>query len=605
MNPISQNPILQKNLQAYCSRYPNDQKRIFEIVLRQVSDRPKLDGFDYPEPAKDYRCRLCFIVNCFSPDLWQKVVEGWRSDAHFIVEQNRDAIAVIFQTIDIEKYLLNQNFHFFFDYKDEEIIAPMQRILRHTMYAGKLMLSQVITPNHTEGLKTHYVDYARSFNQVLRKTIEHVYFNFGHIDDSIEGLRATFDNFYRIKGSLGITELENIHKGKAFVVVGAGPSLDHDIKLLAEHQDKYIIVAVDAAIKPLLAAGCRIDYVSTIERYNGFQEEFFRGIPKLNADLICYPVVSKDVIALYPDQVRMAYRNYAWFAYFEKNWPLGIFESGGSASHLAARAALHMGAAFIILVGCDMTYEEKIDDQAQKTYRSHCLSTAYPEWNRYKSEEEIRGAEEFYGFYDVEANDGTQVKTHQIYHQWAKEYSTFVMTYGMENKVLTAAKKGIKTPRLLYIPFPEIIECLPTINTEKKSPTNEREMAPIGHETIFQSLEGIYRTVTRALSALDHLLEASEIKTPEILKLCYQSLYEKMAHDTFFTAFIVQNCAMEFFRAEIAYYNVPDGDFGDEHYLDRVKALRMIFLVLEDITRKTLKVVEPFTEKEETHVCAK
>lgn len=548
-------------------------------------------------PLGEYRCRLCFLVCLFSPAYWERIRESWKSDYYFIVEPNKEALTYFFHHIDLTPWLTSDKFHFFLGYDHEEVVAPIQRTLRQTVFAGKLMLSQVLVPGAEDKVDPQWSPYAHGFNALLRQTIDHIYFNFGNIDDSIEGFRATLENFDRMKQSGGITELENLHKDKAIAVIGAGPSLDHDLELLAKHQDKLIIIAVDAAIKPLLKAGIRIDYVSTIERFNGMQEKFFEEIPSLEADLICYPVVSKDVIKLYPGIVRFAYRNYAWYAYFEKNWPLGILESGGSASHLAARLAHHMGAAYILLIGCDMTYEKHPE---KEEYRSHCKNTAYPDWDRYKTEAEIRGAAEFFGFHDVESQCGELVKTNTVYHQWAKEYSTMIMSYGLKDRVISTSKYGIKTPRLIYMPLSEIVTELHPIDVSRVSPMNSRAMSQIDHENMLKNLEGIYSLVTGAIASLDLLQQNLDVKNPQILKLCQQSLYEKLAHDTFFTAFIIQNSAMEFFRQESCYYAVPEGELDDEHYSLRISQLKKLYEILENVTRKTIATIQKATT--ESHV---
>lgn len=586
------NTTLVRNLEAYLFRYPHDQKRIFNIVLREIEKPPKIDNFTCAEPNKEYRARLCFIVNLMSPKLWEECIQKWKSDAYFIIETNPDAIALSFQTHDLTGFIRRPGFNFFLGYQGEDVIAPLQRVLRQTAYAGKLYLSQVLYPNLGEGVEELYVDYATHFNDILRKTVDHVFFNFGHIDDSIEGLRATFQNSARIKTSGGITEIEGIHKGKPFVVVGAGPSLDHDLDLLVQNQDKFIIVAVDASVKPLLKAGCRVDYAASIERYGGgAQVEFLRDLPKdLETELVAYPVVHRDVLSHWPGTVRFAYRNYAWFAYFERNWPMGILESGGSASHLATRLALHLGASDIFLIGCDMTYEQNPD--GSQSFRSHCKGTPFPEWDRYKSEDEIRSDKEFCGFYDVEANDGSQAKTHTVYHQWAKEYSSMVVTQKMEGRLYSTSAKGVKTPRVTYVPFKEVCEAHSKIDIKRITPGNWRPMAKIGHETLLENLRGIDALIHETRDSLGTLLNNIAVKKPELLELAQKCLYEKLAHDTLFTAFIIQNSAMEFFRTENKVFAVPEGPLDDENYPRRVAALYNLFSVLVNISEKTVQVVE-------------
>jgi hypothetical protein len=589
---LVKNSILVDNMTAYLARYPEDQRRIFDIVLRPIENPPKITGFTLAEPGKDYRARLCFIASIMSPEFWLQTQKLWKADAYFIVESNKDAIAQAFQTVDFKDLILNPAFHFYLGYEGDDIIAPLQRVLRQTLYAGKLYLSQVITPNRSEGIEDRFVTYAENFNVLLRKTVEHVFFNFGNINDSIEGLRASFQNFKKIQSSGGIRELENLYQDRSIVVVGAGPSLDQDLALLAENQDRFVIVAVDAAVKPLLSAGCRVDYAVTIERYQGgLQEEFFEGLPTLETELVVFPVVHPKVIDKWPGPVRFTYRNYAWFAYFEKQCPRGILESGGSASHLATKLALHMGASKVYLIGCDMSYEKHEKEEA---YRSHCRSTAFPGWNAYRTEEEIRSSKEFYGFYDVEANDGSQVKTHTIYHQWAKEYGTLILANQAEGKIFSTAAKGVKVAKMPYHPLKDIVEMSPQLALPilKKVPAPEASATALDHETLYENVKGLFDHFHLAAIALEDLLLTPEIKRPDIYELAYRIFYSKVSGDTFFTAFVVQNCAMEFFRTENKLYAAPEGPIDDEHYESRCRALYDLFRVLLVITQKTLEVID-------------
>lgn len=587
------NQILINNLSAYLSRYPEDQRRLFDIVLRKIENPPKIEGFKMPSEPASYRCRLCFIASIMSPEFWAETHKLWKADAYFIIESNPDAVAHAFQTIGFSGMIRNPAFHFYLGYEEEEVIAPLQRTLRQTQLAGKLYLSYVIAPNRDEGIEEKYAAYADNFNQLLRKTIEHVYFNFGNLNDSVEGVRATFANLDRIKHSGGVTELEGIHKGKPIVVVGAGPSLDLDLDLLVQNQNKFVIVAVDAAVLPLHKAGCRIDYVTTIERdLDATQIAFFKDLPEMEAELIAFPVVHPEVLKAWPGSVRFTYRNYAWYAYFEKHWPMGILESGGSASHLAVKLALHLGAEKIYLLGCDMTYEKK---EGEEKWRSHCSSTAFPQWNHYRAEDEIRSAKDFYGFYDVQANDGSLVKTHTIYHQWAKEYGNLILANSLEGRLLSTSLKGVKVPRMPYVPFGDVCKNLPDLaSVSMKHPPNLRPMnITLDHLPLASNLRGILQTFEAACNLLDFLIEHPEMESRGGYEQAYQCFYGKFCGDTFFTAFIVQNCAMEFFTAESKLYGIADaGKDKDEFFTERCQALKMLYQVIVQIAAKTLNVIE-------------
>lgn len=598
---LLKNEIFVRNVQAFIARYPEQDKRILSMVVRRVSPGVKLFGFTSTPPAPGYRARLCFIASVMSPDFWTQIEGTWNSDYYFVIEPNAEAVAAAFQTLDLTKWILDPRFFFFLGYETLAELQPqLQRLLRQTALAGKLLLSQVITPASGEGVDEKWVLYAQEFNKSLRSLVEHVFFNFGNINDSVEGLRASFANLPKILESGGINELKDGFKDKPIVVVGAGPSLDKDIELLAKNQDKFLIIAVDAAVKPLLQSRCRVDFAVTIERYqDGMQEAFFEGLTEKDigqCELVVFPVVHSLVLAKWPGPVRFVYRNYAWFAYFEKMWPRGILESGGSASHLATKLALHLGASHIYLVGCDMTYDKH---PTEEKWRSHCVNPAFPNWADFNSEDAIRGNVPFYGFYDVEANDGSLAKTHTIYHQWAKEYSSLVVANAAEGKIISTAAAGIKTEGVSYRPLSEIVtelETLVPLEVAQGQQAVQTSKNPINNVTLLRNLKGCLSQFNKASEALKTLLETG-LKAPEIYQTAWNIFYNKIAGDTFFTAFIIQNCAMEFFRAETSIYSVPEGHLDDEFWERRCKALLGLYEVLLDITSKTIEAVEGVEEE--------
>ncbi len=76
----------------------------------------------------------------------------------------------------------------------------------------------------------------------------------------------------------GMAELRGKFKGCLAVVAGAGPSLDGSIKELKENYGKYLLIAVDRSLPPLLKAGivphlvCSADMDTALEKlYSGYR----------------------------------------------------------------------------------------------------------------------------------------------------------------------------------------------------------------------------------------------------------------------------------------------------------------------------------------------
>ena len=550
--PVKINAVLEENLRAYYARYPEDFERLAKIATKEVSPDFELPSYSPSDPVKDYPPRVCILLGIFDIPAFLAIKDRFKSDSYFIIEMDADVIAYQFQTQNLAPLILANGVYLFLGHDKYSVIAPMQRFMRQSYLASRIKLSQIVCHDLNDPkMKPENKEFYTNFIPLYMKTVEHVFFNFGNLFDSLEGVRATLANSDFIANCEGIDVIENLHKGKNFVVVGAGPSLDADLPLLKENQDKFIIVAVDAAAKVLESAGIRYDYVTSIERFNVMQDKFFRDLKPSKAELVAYPVVHTEVLKLWPNKIRIVYRNYAWFAYFEKNWPKGILESGGSASHLATKLAFFLGADTVFLLGCDMSYE-----QVEDKFRSHCQSTAYPEWAHLKTQEEMDRNPDFGPSYLVEANDGTMIRTNQVYHQWAKEYASISLSMNLGLRLGSCSAKGVKIAGVEYVNFAEVCKTASVSDHIANPPTTSTVHGevradlgkPLSHTKLLENLKGYLK---HCQTAFDILYKSNEHPiTEEMFVICYKLFYEKIAFETLFTAFVIQNCASEFFIAE-------------------------------------------------------
>ena len=75
----------------------------------------------------------------------------------------------------------------------------------------------------------------------------------------------TLTNLPVIASEADAAALTDIFKGIPAIIVGAGPSLDANLPALRERQDRVLLVAVDTAVRPLLAAGIRPHLVVSVD----------------------------------------------------------------------------------------------------------------------------------------------------------------------------------------------------------------------------------------------------------------------------------------------------------------------------------------------------
>ncbi|MDB4311887.1 DUF115 domain-containing protein [bacterium] len=164
------------------------------------------------------------------------------------------------------------------------------------------------------------------------------------------------------------------------VIVGAGPSLDNsiaDLKRMIRRNDKLqgkqrcaVIYATDAALKPLLAAGIRPDYVVTMDE-NKFTEHFYTETGVSNMDLVASVTTPTCVVDDWLKAENSQRPNRVWFFVnanknvYDDRWEFGLREKyltklpwvrsefTNSVAMTALNVAQRAGFRHFFLVGCD------------------------------------------------------------------------------------------------------------------------------------------------------------------------------------------------------------------------------------------------------------
>ena len=173
------------------------------------------------------------------------------------------------------------------------------------------------------------------------------------------------ENYIKNRASIqrtpGVKNLFERFKNTPAIVVGAGPSLDRNIKYLQYATGKSIIIACDTALQILRRNRIRPDIVINLDPQsnvvNFFEEIDTREIT-LVAPTICYPPLRE-----------------AWkgnFFFYNKNAPdipllaaiaqehqnLGMLTPGGSVLSVAFDLTFKMGADPIAFIGQDLSYSD-------------------------------------------------------------------------------------------------------------------------------------------------------------------------------------------------------------------------------------------------------
>ena len=178
-------------------------------------------------------------------------------------------------------------------------------------------------------------------------------------NDALEGLDTSLTNLKRHSKLPGISSLKGMFEGKPGVVVAAGPSLDKNIHLLEDIQDKAVIVSVDASLRHLSTRGIKPHFVTSVERVTATSKLFHN----LNSEafnevfLVGAPVCHPDTFEAYngPQISCDREHGYSTLLALQK----GLLIPGPSAGNMAYRLLRYLGCDPIILVGQDLAVSEE------------------------------------------------------------------------------------------------------------------------------------------------------------------------------------------------------------------------------------------------------
>jgi hypothetical protein len=194
-------------------------------------------------------------------------------------------------------------------------------------------------------------------------------------EDTLLGLRHATLNTPRILRSPRIADLKENYGGKPFVCVASGPSLEKNVHLLNDIQDKCVIVACDTVLFHLLEKGIVPHVVTSIERpYGSYISWAPRVLEKyrdqckdilLLSQSVSYPLIAGRWPG--PNIVvgKMDVPVDSWFT----GAVLGeqVLYSGLSVSHMALSLALACNAPSVALIGQDLAYGQDGASHASET----------------------------------------------------------------------------------------------------------------------------------------------------------------------------------------------------------------------------------------------
>ncbi|PIQ99950.1 MAG: hypothetical protein COV66_10150 [Nitrospinae bacterium CG11_big_fil_rev_8_21_14_0_20_45_15] len=160
----------------------------------------------------------------------------------------------------------------------------------------------------------------------------------------------------------GILVLRKRFDGVPGIVVGAGPSLEKNIALLNRVSGKAVIIASDAAMKPLLQHGIIPSFVISLDPQDDILK-FFTGENTQRMILVAPSVVHPRILDLWAGRVLFYHQHAPDISVLTQiqnlSPKIGVLTPGGTVLSVACDLAFQMGCNPILFLGQDLAWAGK------------------------------------------------------------------------------------------------------------------------------------------------------------------------------------------------------------------------------------------------------
>ena len=573
---------LEDNLDSFFGRYPAERRILKQVdsdavvsrfKVRQHNDTGKLELLDHDSVVDATDIKINFPID----DKPMRVVLlggfGLGVDLQILLQRREshgiNTIVVI--EPDVERFifaLMQTDFRKLFEDKAVEWCVGLTkdecfarffndfRYVNRSVYMNSyLFLKHPLLMESNPAYWASVEDEYRAATAQIRKS-------YGYLEDSLIGFKNIIENREFIENHPGIRALKNIYEGRPAVVVAAGPSLKRSIPLLKAKQDSCVIVATDATLSLLLAEGIEPQFVLSLERVLTTKKFFDNKIVQesgCRTQLICYPLIPKEVIDAYKGPKRVAYRDISIFYAFEDLMPRGFLTSSTSVAHMCCRLADHLGCSQIALIGQDLCYDPD-------GFQSHSEGLAYEEWAKPQRLEELekKAVEDGLGkIVWLAGNKQRQVPTNSIYFSMLKEYSWEISK--IRAQVINCTDGGAIIPGIEWAEFSKVLEpweafdawaALGEANDQELLGASKLDLSIISNalDSLVQKMQSLLAE-TKKIQA-DRDFSSADLKA-QALHIIRQGI-ENLTKERFFVAFVGEMNGLDFLKIENEWHSIKD-----------------------------------------------
>lgn len=307
---------------------------------------------------KDMALDAKFVMFGLGNGMYAKYYLEQTSEDHeiFVVEPSMDIFKMVLENFDLTDLFRDNRFHL-------EVLNEASETDYRVHFRKMFVYTDIYTLRYSV-----YPNYQIIFSEAANCWIEQIRYTLGLMGSEYKlyedyGKKFVINNyacFPYVGKSKSLRSLVEIMPKKipAFLV-SAGPSLGRNIKDLQKAKGKSLIIAVDAAVNPLLKNGIVPDLMVAVDPIKGsdyIKEQGAELIPLVSGMNCCAGLTN----AHKGEKIYISDLNPFLEVFFIKTCGmLPQLETGGSVSNSAFHLAYLLGCRSIILVGQDLAYTGK------------------------------------------------------------------------------------------------------------------------------------------------------------------------------------------------------------------------------------------------------
>ncbi len=168
----------------------------------------------------------------------------------------------------------------------------------------------------------------------------------------------TLANLSRLDGMLNLRAMAGLTAGSPAVVVAAGPSLDAQLEDIRRVRKSVVLISVDTALRPLLAANLDPDFVVAVDPQPLNAEHLIDLAPDTHARLVSELSLPPEVFEAYGKRIA-PFRvglNEPWPWLVSHGVDLAVLAAWGSVLVTTIDLACHLGCNPVLLCAADLAY---------------------------------------------------------------------------------------------------------------------------------------------------------------------------------------------------------------------------------------------------------